>query len=122
VCGRSIGTTVAIEISRGLALAGIILITPVTSGKEQAKASGLGFLAPFAGDPFDNAAKCPRIIAPVLILHGTADETIPFAMGRKIFSMVQSAKMFAATGNGHHSDLKAVVPERYWKAIAACIR
>jgi fermentation-respiration switch protein FrsA (DUF1100 family) len=117
VCGRSIGTTVAIEISHKTNLSGVILITPLTTGKDMAKLMGLGWLSPFIGNPFDNLGKCSSIISPVLVLHGTADETLPFAMGQTIFSHIKSRKKFIRIENGHHNDLERVDPQLFWESI-----
>jgi fermentation-respiration switch protein FrsA (DUF1100 family) len=35
-------------------------------------------------DPFDTMALVPKIRIPVLILHGTDDRTVPFAMGERL--------------------------------------
>ncbi|MFH1213714.1 MAG: alpha/beta hydrolase [Candidatus Neomarinimicrobiota bacterium] len=117
ICGRSIGTTVAIEVSQKRQLAGIILITPLTSGKDIAKFRHLQLFSPLIGNQFDNTSKCTNIVSPVLILHGTADETVPFVMGQRIFNLIKNPKIFIQIENGHHNDLEKVDPKLYWDSI-----
>ena len=39
---------------------------------------------------------------PVLMLHGTADEVIPFAHGERLFAKAREPKQFIAVPDGHH--------------------
>jgi fermentation-respiration switch protein FrsA (DUF1100 family) len=117
IVGRSIGTTVAINESMDKPVRGIILITPLTSGKDYARVKGLGILSGIAGNAFDNINKCKKIISPVLIIHGTSDEVIPCFMGNDIFNMVKTDKFFVKIKGGNHNNLEFVNPELYWNSI-----
>ncbi|HEX6275724.1 MAG TPA: alpha/beta hydrolase, partial [Polyangiaceae bacterium] len=55
-------------------------------------------------DRFDNAAKAPRVTVPVLVVHGTDDEVIPFALGEKLAGMFPNARLVALP-RGRHNDL-----------------
>jgi hypothetical protein len=122
ICGRSIGTAVAVNVSQSKPLAGVILITPMTTGKNLAKAYGLWILEPFIGDPFDNLGKAARITSPVLIIHGTGDGVIPYRMGRKLYETLKCPKKFVTIEGGHHNDLEFVDSTAYWNSIEAFIR
>ena len=39
---------------------------------------------------------------PLLMLHGTADEVIPYAHGERLFAKAQAPKQFIAVPDGHH--------------------
>jgi fermentation-respiration switch protein FrsA (DUF1100 family) len=117
ICGRSLGTVVALNISMKKKLAGIILVTPMTSGKEMARSHGFGPLAMLAGDAFNNLKKCPDIISPVLIIHGDKDEVVPWAMGEQIFESLQVSKKIVTIRGGFHNDLEFLNPELYWNSI-----
>jgi len=41
---------------------------------------------------------------PVLFIHGTADEVVPFAQGQQLFDAAQEPKTFFAVSGGHHGD------------------
>ncbi len=122
MCGRSLGTVVALNISMKKKLAGIILITPMTSGKEMARSHGFGPLAILAGDAFNNWEKLPEIISPVLIIHGDKDEVVPWAMGEKIFEFLQVPKKMVTIRGGFHNDLEFTNPELYWNSIKEFVR
>ncbi len=117
VCGRSLGTVVALNISMKKKLAGIILVTPMTSGKEMARSHGFGPLAMFVGDTFNNLKKLPEIISPVLVIHGDKDEVVPWAMGEQIFKFLQVTKKMVIIRGGFHNDLEFLNPELYWNSI-----
>lgn len=115
--GRSIGSTVAVEIAQKVALAGVILVTPLTTAKAVAKANGLGILSALAGDAFNNSGKIPELSAPLLIIHGTRDEIIPFRLGRELFNQAPAPKEFVAIEGAGHNDISLAETGRYWKAI-----
>lgn len=117
ILGRSIGTTVAVDLSVEKDLAGVILVTPLTNAKEYAKAHGLGILSVLAGSAFNNLKKCPNIISPVLVIHGTKDEVIPFEMGKTIFKDIRSEKTFVKIEGGFHNNLEYRGSALYWGSI-----
>jgi fermentation-respiration switch protein FrsA (DUF1100 family) len=121
IFGRSIGTAVAVHISQHKDIAGLILITPLTSARAHAKAQGLGVFSFLAGDAFDNLSKIQNIRCPLLVVHGTKDEILPFSMGREIFDQASTQKSFVAIEGGGHNNLSQVDPEKYWGAIAKFI-
>jgi fermentation-respiration switch protein FrsA (DUF1100 family) len=109
---------VAVEIARGQPLGGVILVTPLTSGKAMARAHGFGPLAYFAGDKFNNLRKIDQLRAPLLIIHGTADEITPFNMGERLYSQAPEPKRFVAIAGGRHNDIGWTRHNGYWDAIA----
>ena len=117
--GRSIGSTAATDLAQGKDLGGLILVSPLTSGREQASAMGMGFAAPIAGDAFDNLRKIGNVAAPLLVVHGTADHIIPVAMGKKIAAAAPGAVELHLIEGAGHNDLSSRHAARYWKPIAA---
>lgn len=120
--GRSIGASVVIEMAQQRSVAGIVLVTPLTRGKECAKMLGFGLFSFLAGDSFDNLSKAPHLIAPVLVVHGTADTIIPWAMGKKVFDEIKAEKKFVSIESAGHNDLSTQYSNEYWTAIDTCIR
>lgn len=118
ILGRSIGTCVAIHVSRKKEIGGLILVAPLTSGADQAKASGLGLISFLAGDSFNNIGKIEDVLCPVLILHGSRDDIIPIAMGEAIFEKVRSKKKFVEIKGANHNNLSAGYSSAYWPPIA----
>jgi fermentation-respiration switch protein FrsA (DUF1100 family) len=115
--GRSIGSTVAVEVARRQALAGVILVTPMTTARAVAKANGLGLFSALAGDAFNNSGKINELNAPLLIIHGTRDEIIPFRLGRELFDQAPPPKEFVAIEGAGHNDIALAAAGRYWDAI-----
>ncbi|MDH4318526.1 MAG: alpha/beta hydrolase, partial [Desulfobulbaceae bacterium] len=112
--GRSIGTTVAINTGQKRKLSGMILVAPLTSGKEHAQATGLGLVSFLAGDSFDNISKVGEISCPVLVIHGTEDRVIPFEMGERIYQAINSPKQFIKISGVGHNDLSFHDRDDYW--------
>jgi len=56
---------------------------------------------------FDNMAKAAGITLPVLIIHGTEDEVVPFAMGERLTNLFPHAQLAPIRG-GQHNDLLTV--------------
>jgi fermentation-respiration switch protein FrsA (DUF1100 family) len=115
--GRSLGSTVAVEIGRGRPLRAVILVTPFTSGQAMGRLMGLGPLARLAGSAFDNLSKIKELRTPLLIVHGTADEVVPFEMGRTLYAAAPEPKHFVAVPNGMHNTLEIATAVAYRNAI-----
>jgi len=119
--GRSIGATVALHVAQHKKIAGLILVTPLSSGKAHAEASGLGVIASIAENSFDNLNKVEHVKAPFLVIHGTGDRIIPFSMGREIFDSASTEKRFIKIEGAGHNDLQSRYGQSYWPPIAEFI-
>ena len=117
VLGRSIGATVAIHISQNINLGGLILVTPLTSAKEHARATGLGWISSLAGNSFNSIEKIGNVICPTLVVHGNKDNVIPIEMGRKIFEKSITEKRFVEIEGAGHNDLSTIYRVMYWPPI-----
>lgn len=122
LCGRSVGSVVALEMARNNKYAGVILIAPLTSGRDILKAHGFGPISLLVGDVIDNMKKVPDISSPVLIIHGDKDEVVPWAMGKEIYSALKNSKQIVTIIGGRHSDLEFVNPALYYGSIEQFIR
>lgn len=103
--GTSLGTGVAAEMaSRGRG-SQLVLVTPYTSIPEL-----VSNVAPFVparflvADHFDTLSKAERIRVPTTIVHGDADEIVPFWMGERIAQSIPGARLVRVRG-GHHGDI-----------------
>jgi fermentation-respiration switch protein FrsA (DUF1100 family) len=59
-----------------------------------------------------------NITCPLLVIHGTNDEVIPYALGKKLYDKYNGKKDFVTVINGHHNDLEFVNPALYWKSVS----
>ncbi len=102
VFGESLGAAVAVELARLRPVAGVVLENAFTSLPDMGAA-----LYPWlpvrllARDRFDSLAKVPELAAPILALHGRADEIVPFALGQRLAAAAK-AELVELPG-GHNS-------------------
>jgi fermentation-respiration switch protein FrsA (DUF1100 family) len=105
--GTSLGTGVAAEMARRGRGSKLILVTPYTSIPDLVTNVVPGMPARvLLADHFDTLAKSPEIRVPTTIVHGDADEIVPFWMGEKIAGAIAGARLLRVRG-GHHGDLFA---------------
>ena len=93
IYGESLGTGIATELAQNNNYAGLILETPFTSMIEAAKNFypyiPVGLLLK---DKYKNDKKILDINIPLLVMHGEADQIVPFWMGKKIYEMANQPK------------------------------
>ena len=122
LCGRSLGSVVALETARNKNFAGLILVSPLASGADILRAHGYRVAPLLVGDVIDNMKKLAEIVSPVLIIHGDKDEVVPWTMGKKIYLMLSVSKKIVTIRGGAHSDLEFIDHQLYHGAIAQFIR
>jgi pimeloyl-ACP methyl ester carboxylesterase len=116
--GVSLGTGVAAEMARRGRGSRLLLVTPYTSIPDLVTNT-----VPFVparsllGDRFETLSKAPSIRIPTLVVHGDADEIVPFAMGETLARALANGRLLRVTG-GHHGDLFAREGARLFAAIA----
>src|SRR5262249_34591424 len=69
----------------------------------------------------DSLAKIGKLQAPLLILHGDADEVIPYAQGQALFAAARGRKTFFTIRGGRHYQMEAAWSD-YWKAWRSFLR
>jgi uncharacterized protein len=120
IYGHSLGGAVAVELaSRIRHAAGLILESTFTSLSEVARMR-FPFLPVerILQHRFDSLSKARAITLPVMLIHGTADETIPFEMSERLFDAVASTrKKLLLVANGGHSSSGAAGVRLYFNAI-----
>jgi hypothetical protein len=105
--GTSLGTGVAAEMARRGRGCRLILVTPYTSIPDLV--TDRVPIVPariLLADHFDTLAKATEIAMPTVVVHGDADEIVPFWMGEQIARIVRGAQLVRVPG-GHHGDLFA---------------
>lgn len=117
IIGRSLGTTVAVENAIGKNFNAVILVTPLTSGKEMATAMGMGSLKSVAGNSYNSLEKISELKSPLLIIHGDQDELVPYSMGKQLYDEYSGTKELITITNGGHNDLHRVDSLKYWGGI-----
>jgi uncharacterized protein len=102
--GESLGTGVAVRLASEQPLAGLILDAPYTSTADVASLTY--WYVPVSWlmlDQFRSLDIIQKVKAPILILHGTDDRTIPFAFGERLFEAAPEPKRFVRIEGGSHT-------------------
>lgn len=103
--GQSVGTGVAVAIAAKGWGTRLLLLTPYTALPEVA-ARVFTWLPVrlLMRDKFDSASRAAEVKVPVLVIHGTDDEVIPFDLGQALAGKF-NAGHFVQIPGGHHNDL-----------------
>jgi uncharacterized protein len=102
VWGYSLGTALATGVAAAAdGYAGLVLEAPFRSIPAVVASHARWGFAPLIWDRFDTEALLPRVNAPVLILHGTADRVIPWQQGEALSRIARRADLVLVNGGGH---------------------
>ena len=106
--GESLGTGLAVKMAAEYRVAGLILEAPYTTiievGEYHAGILPVDWLIP---DKWNLAARLPEVSAPLLVLHGEADQVIPIEFGRRVFALAPEPKAALFHPTADHNDLFA---------------
>jgi len=125
IWGRSIGGAVAVHLAAAGNGGALVLESPFRSARTLLRDAGawilhgLSFIASYR---FDQEALIDRVRSPVLVLHGTADEVVPFSHGRRLYELANEPKRFQAIEGGGHNDLWARHADEVWGAAETFLR
>ena len=104
--GFSLGSGVAVALAAGDRIGKLILEAPYTSIADVAAAKfpmvPVGLLI---RDPFHSDRRIARVTAPLLIMHGARDSTIPIRLGERLFALAREPKQFVRFAEAGHDDL-----------------
>ena len=110
--GRSVGTGPAVELAAREPVAGLVLESGFVSAfRVMTRVQ----LLPF--DRFPNLRHMRDVRAPVLVVHGTEDEVIPFSHGRRLFEAAPEPKRRLWVEGAGHNDLVDAAGADYWRAL-----
>lgn len=104
--GESLGTGVAVHLACEAAPAALVLEAPYSSIADIAAGRfPLLPMRPLIVDRFDSAAKIDKVSAPLLIVHGERDRTIPVRLARKLHKRAREPKEAVFIPEADHADL-----------------
>ena len=113
VFGHSIGAAVNIELALHKKIAGLILQGAFLTAERIVTQAQI---FPFA--KYNNLKKISGISVPILFIHGTNDEVIPFWHGKKLYDRATTLnKQYLWVPGAHHNDLPEIAGDTYWQAI-----
>ncbi len=117
--GESLGGVAALAVANERPSAGVITQSTFSSLSSMAWRR-FGFLpltALLARGKLDNAARAAQLDVPLLVVHGTDDEIVPFAESERLAAATERAERHVIRG-AHHNDM----PERGGREYLALLR
>ncbi len=119
VFGFSIGSGSAVELSTHEPIGGLILQSPFLSAYRV-----ITKIKIFPFDVFDNLSKIKALQCPILVIHGTEDQVIPFWHGKQLFEQanVFPQNKFVPVQGANHNNLVSLMGEDYLKTIQSFIQ
>ena len=119
--GKSLGGGIATEVAQGKPALGMVLESTFTSIPAVVKR--LIPMLPSGGmmksEIYDSADKLATIHIPLLVVHGTSDETIPFDEGEKLFLVANKPKQFFRVDGAGHNDVAITAGPEYGRRLRA---
>jgi uncharacterized protein len=114
--GESLGAAVVVTLAVERPPDRAILLSPFYS----LRAMGDLVLPPLAflvNNELNSARLIGRLGAPLLVIHGTADGTVPFQQGHDLYALAPQPKHFYAVPEGGHTNVHEVGGETYTRVI-----
>ena len=127
IYGHSMGGGVAVELAHtkraGTDYGALILESTFSRWPDVGAANGaLGtVLSWFSSQRFASIEKIASVDAPILMLHGTADNTVPIALGRRLFAAAPKGAQMIEIEGGSHSNIQREAPAVYQQAMRRLI-
>jgi len=114
VFGRSLGAAAAIDVATKRKVKSVIIESAFLSTRHMARRMGIfSLLSPFLPAHYNNLEKIAMISVPKLIIHGTSDDIVPYAMGEKLFEAATVPKFFYSIEGADHNDTYEVGGSEY---------
>jgi pimeloyl-ACP methyl ester carboxylesterase len=128
IYGHSMGGAVAVRLAAGLHggtdYAALVLESTFTRLPDVAAEAGFWgrIAASITTLEFDSLSRIGRIDAPLLMLHGSADQTVPVQLGRRLRDAAPPGVRWVEFPGGTHSRLHSEAPEMYQETFRELMR
>jgi pimeloyl-ACP methyl ester carboxylesterase len=128
IYGHSMGGATAVSLASGLKGGGqygaLVLESTFTRLPDVAESAGFWGKVGAAVTTleFDSLSRIGNIDAPILMLHGTADNTIPIDLGQRLREAAPRGTRWVPVVGGSHSQLQSEAPELYQATFKALIK
>ncbi|MBV9082794.1 MAG: alpha/beta hydrolase [Acidobacteriaceae bacterium] len=110
--GESLGTAVAVELATRNRCRGIVLESPLKSLSAMA-AGVVPVFGSLVARGFNTYNKIRHVHAPLLVIHGEADEIVPISQGVAVCDAANEPKQLWRVPGAHHNDLLYVAGSEY---------
>lgn len=117
--GGAVAVTLAGELHHGRDFGALILESTFTRLPDVASAAGFWgrLAASITSLEFDSLSRIARIDAPLLMIHGAADRTVPVELGRRLRDAARPGVRWVEVPGGTHSRLHSEAPDLYRQAL-----
>jgi uncharacterized protein len=125
--GHSMGGAVAVRLASGLQggrdYGAMVLESTFTRLPDVAAEAGFwgGIAASLTTLEFDSLSRIGRIDAPILMLHGALDSTVPISLGRRLRDAAPAGTTWVEVPQGTHSRLFSEAPDLYQRSFQQLI-
>jgi len=106
--GESLGSALALAVAAEKPVGRLVLEAPFTSAVDVgAKHYWFVPVRLFMKDQFRSDLRAGKVTAPVLVVHGENDTTVPVTLGERLYGLIRAPKRFVRIAGAGHNDLGA---------------
>lgn len=106
VVGKSLGSAPAVALAVARPVAALVLEAPLSSMVETAAFHYPWLPVPLLlKDRWESEKRIGGLKTPLLVIHGTADRIVPYAIGRKLFEAAPEPKRMITVEGADHLDV-----------------
>ncbi|HYY22533.1 MAG TPA: alpha/beta fold hydrolase [Thermoleophilaceae bacterium] len=120
--GESLGGAVALELALERAPAGLVLVSAFTGVRDMARLHYPRIPAALVPDAYPTLRRIGALRAPLLVLHGDRDETVPASQGRALFDAAAGPKRIRIFAGLGHNDLFTLAGPELAREVASWAR
>jgi fermentation-respiration switch protein FrsA (DUF1100 family) len=120
--GESLGGAIAIDLALGRPPAGLVLLSAFSGVREMARLHYSFVPAALVPDAYPGLRRIADLRAPLLVLHGDADDLVPVSHGRGLYQAAAGPKRIHEFPGRGHNDLVPLAGPEFASVIAAWAR
>lgn len=118
IWGKSLGGAVAVDLASKNHASCLIAESTFTRAKDMtAELFGPIPLWIFSSIRLSSVDKISSIKMPKLVIHGKADEVVPFKLGKSLYEAAAGEKRFVEFSDAHHNDVYLIQWEKYFESL-----
>jgi hypothetical protein len=122
IYGHSLGGAVAVNLASRRQCGGLIVQSSFTNARAMARRMfAIPLIAYAVKSRFDSQQKIRGVHAPILIVHGTRDEVVPYELGYQLFQAAPEPKRFYSIEGAGHNNVMEVGGDRYLACLKAFV-
>ena len=120
IFGHSLGGAIGIDLATQVDdEQGVLVENTFTSIVDMARTFKWGWLpvGPFVTQRFETLNKVAQVGAPLVVVHGDADQLVPYAMGQELFARAGEPKRWIAVPGGTHHNTNGLAQVQYQQTL-----